>query len=89
MALMFFSCDHLITINNLNLKIMDYLKQNIEKYYANEITLEELKKVLHFLIDDIVIPDAIYTKKKIDNDRHMRTALSNMLDAYGDQDQEF
>ena len=45
---------------------MDYLKQNIQKYYANEITLEELKKVLHFLIDDIVIPDAIYTKGRID-----------------------
>lgn len=45
---------------------MDYLKQNIQKYYANEITLEELKKVLHFLIDDIVIPDAIYIKKEIE-----------------------
>jgi hypothetical protein len=47
---------------------MDYLKQNIEKYYANEITLEELKKALHFLIDDVVIPDAIYTKKQMDNE---------------------
>ena len=63
---------------------MDYLKQNIQKYYANEITLEELKKVLHFLIDDIVVPDTVYTKKQMDNDRHMRIALSNMLDAYED-----
>ena len=63
---------------------MDYLKQNIEKYIASEITLEELKKALHFLIDDVVIPDAIYTKKQMDNDKHMRTALSNMLDAYED-----
>jgi len=45
---------------------MNYLEQNIKKYYANEITLEELKKVLHFLIDDVVIPDAIYTKEKIE-----------------------
>lgn len=45
---------------------MNYLEQNIQKYYANEITLEELKKVLHFLIDDVVIPDAIYTKEKIE-----------------------
>jgi hypothetical protein len=45
---------------------MDYLEKKIQQYYANEITLEELKKVLHFLIDDVVIPDAIYTKKKID-----------------------
>ena len=45
---------------------MDYLEQNIQKYYANEITLEELKKVLHFLIDDIVVPDAIYVKSRID-----------------------
>ena len=45
---------------------MDYLEQNIQKYYANEITLEELKQVLHFLIDDIVVPDAIYTKNRID-----------------------
>jgi len=59
-----------------------YLEQNIQKYYANEITLEELKKELHFLIDDIVIPDAIYVKNKMDNDKHMRIALSNMLDAY-------
>lgn len=44
---------------------MDYLEQNIQKYYANEITLEELKKVLHFLIDDIVVPDAIYVKSRI------------------------
>jgi hypothetical protein len=44
---------------------MDYLEKNIQKYYANEITLEELKKVLHFLIDDIVIPDAIYAKTKM------------------------
>jgi hypothetical protein len=65
---------------------MDYLKQNIEKYNANEITLEELKKALHFVIDDVVIPDAIYTKKQMDNDRHMRTALSNMLDAYENQE---
>jgi|688.fasta_scaffold15823_4 hypothetical protein len=65
---------------------MDYLKQNIEKYYANEITIEELKKALHFFIDDVVIPDAIYTKKQMDNDKHMRTALSNMLDAYEDQE---
>lgn len=50
---------------NLKLYIMDYLEQNIQKYYANEITLEELKKVLHFLIDDIVIPDAIYVKNKM------------------------
>ena len=69
---------------------MDYLKKNIEKYIASEITLEELKKALHFLIDDVVIPDAIYTKnkmdndKQMDNDKHMRTALSNMLDAYED-----
>jgi hypothetical protein len=63
---------------------MDYLEQNMQKYYANEITLEELKKVLHFLIDDVVIPDAIYTKKQMDHDKHMRTALSNMLDAYED-----
>jgi hypothetical protein len=47
---------------------MDYLEQNIQKYYANEITLEELKKVLHFLIDDIVVPDAIYTKNKMDKE---------------------
>lgn len=45
---------------------MNYLEQNIQKYYANEITLEELKKVLHFLIDDVVIPDAIYTKEKLE-----------------------
>lgn len=45
---------------------MDYLEIKIQQYYANEITLEELKKVLHFLIDDIVIPNAIYTKKRID-----------------------
>ena len=62
--------------------MFSYLEQNIQKYYANEITLEELKKELHFLIDDIVIPDAVYTKKQMDNDRHMRIALSNMLDAY-------
>jgi hypothetical protein len=62
--------------------MFDYLEQNIQKYYANEITLEELKKELHFLIDDIVIPDAKYTKNKMDNDKHMRIALSNMLDAY-------
>ena len=65
---------------------MDYLKQNIQKYLSDKITLEELKKALHFLIDDVVIPDAIYTKKQMDNDRHMRTALSNMLDAYEDQE---
>jgi arsenate reductase-like glutaredoxin family protein len=50
---------------------MDYLKQfglmhHIQKYYANEITLEELKKVLHFIMDDIIIPDVVYTKKLID-----------------------
>jgi len=45
---------------------MSYLEIKIQQYYANEITLEELKKVLHFLIDDIVIPDAIYTKGRID-----------------------
>jgi len=45
---------------------MGYLEIKIQQYYANEITLEELKKVLHFLIDDVVIPDAIYTKKRID-----------------------
>ena len=45
---------------------MDYFEQNLQKYYANEITLEELKKVLHFLVDDVVIPDAIYVKKRID-----------------------
>jgi len=45
---------------------MEYLEKEIQKYYANEITLEELKKVLHFIIDDVVVPDAIYTKKKID-----------------------
>jgi hypothetical protein len=44
---------------------MDYLEQNIQKYIANEITIAELKKVLHFLIDDIVIPDAIYVKTKM------------------------
>jgi len=44
---------------------MDYIEQNIQKYYANEITLEELKKVLHFLIDDVVIPDAIYDKNRM------------------------
>jgi hypothetical protein len=47
---------------------MDYLEQNIQKYYANEITLAELKEVLHFLIDDIVVPDAIYTKNKRDKE---------------------
>jgi hypothetical protein len=56
----------LLTSINLKLYTMDYLEQNIQKYYANEITLEELKKVLHFLIDDIVVPDAIYTKNKMD-----------------------
>jgi arsenate reductase-like glutaredoxin family protein len=50
---------------------MDYLKQfglmhHIQKYYANEITLEELKKVLNFIMDDIIIPDVVYTKKLID-----------------------
>jgi hypothetical protein len=45
---------------------MDYLEKKIQQYYANEITLAELKEVLHFLIDDVVIPDAIYTKKRID-----------------------
>lgn len=45
---------------------MDYLEKNIQKYYANEITIAELKKVLHFLIDDIVIPDAIYVKAKME-----------------------
>jgi len=44
---------------------MEYLEQNIQKYYANEITLEELKEVLHFLIDDVTIPDAKYTKSKM------------------------
>jgi hypothetical protein len=44
---------------------MDYIEQNIQKYYANEITLEKLKEVLHFLIDDIVIPDAIYDKNRM------------------------
>ena len=44
---------------------MDYIEQNIQKYYANEITLEELTKVLHFLIDDVVIPDAIYDKNRM------------------------
>jgi hypothetical protein len=45
---------------------MDYLEIKIQQYYANEITLAELKEVLHFLIDDIVVPDAIYTKNKMD-----------------------
>jgi hypothetical protein len=44
---------------------MEYLEKEIQKYYANEITLEELKKVLHFIIDDVVVPDAIYTKNKM------------------------
>lgn len=44
---------------------MDYLEKEIQKYYTNEITLEELRKILHFLIDDIVVPDAIYIKKKM------------------------
>jgi hypothetical protein len=48
--------------------MFDYLEQNIQKYYANQITLEELKKELHFLIDDIVIPDTIYTKNKMDKE---------------------
>lgn len=43
---------------------MYYLEKEIEKYLANEITLEELKEKLHFLIDDIVIPDAIYVMKR-------------------------
>lgn len=46
--------------------MLDYLEQNIQKYYANEITLEKLKEELHFLIDDIVIPDVKYTKNKMD-----------------------
>ena len=45
---------------------MNYLEQNIQAYYANEITLEELKKALHFLIDDVTIPDAIYTKEQME-----------------------
>ena len=47
---------------------MDYLEKEIQKYYANEITLEELRKILHFLIDDVVVPDAIYIKKKMDKE---------------------
>ena len=46
--------------------MFDYLEQNIQKYYANKITLEELKEELHWLIDDIVIRDAKYIKDKMD-----------------------
>jgi hypothetical protein len=43
---------------------MDYLQKEINEYLAGEISLSQLEDVLHFLIDDIVIPDAIYTKKR-------------------------
>jgi hypothetical protein len=46
---------------------MDYLEQNIHEYYEDRITLEELKKALHFLIDDVTIPDAIYTKGQLES----------------------
>lgn len=48
---------------------MYYLEQNIQEYYANKITLEELKETLHLLIDTVVIPDAIYTKGQLESAR--------------------
>jgi hypothetical protein len=48
---------------------MNYLQLEINKYLAGEINLSQLKEILHFLIDDIVIPDAIYDKKKIDKEK--------------------
>ena len=67
MVSLLFNLSQLLFSINFKLYIMfDYLEQNIQKYYANKITLEELKEELHFLIDDIVIPDAKYTKDKMD-----------------------
>ena len=43
---------------------MNYLEQTIAKFHKNEITLEQLKNELHFIIDDVVIPDAVYIKEK-------------------------
>ena len=51
-------------INHLNIKTMNYLEQTIAKFHKNEITLEQLKNELHFIIDDVVIPDAVYSKEK-------------------------
>jgi hypothetical protein len=37
-----------------------YLQEEINKFHKGEITLEDLKNKLHYLIDDVIIPDAVY-----------------------------
>ena len=41
-----------------------YLQQEIDNFIAGKITKEELSKRLHHIIDDVTIPDAVYTKTK-------------------------
>ena len=47
--------------------IMNYIQQEIDKFLRGEINQQQLKESLHYLIDDIVIPDAVYVKNSIDN----------------------
>jgi CRISPR/Cas system Type II protein with McrA/HNH and RuvC-like nuclease domain len=46
---------------------MNYIQQEIDKFLRGEINKAQLSESLHYLIDDIVIPDAVYTKDSIDN----------------------
>lgn len=39
---------------------MNYMQQYLRECFEGKITVEELKVKLHFLIDDVIIPDVIY-----------------------------